>query len=37
LESKNISASFVGGFQLGGALVRNKERRAENTRYISTG
>jgi hypothetical protein len=29
LESKNISASFVGDFQLGGRPVRNKERRAE--------
>jgi hypothetical protein len=34
---KIISASFVGDIQLGGALVRNKERRAENTRYISIG
>jgi hypothetical protein len=37
LESKNISASFVSDIQLGGALIRNKERRAENIRDISTG
>jgi hypothetical protein len=37
LESKNISASFVSDIQLGGALVRNKEQRAENTRDISIG